>query len=856
MTRHSFSMGWRPRFALSICLSLVLAACIEAPETDPMPEATSSDMKASVVATPENWPPIAVPIAKDEALEKEIDEILARMSLEHKVGQIIQADIGSVTPEDVRRYHLGSVLNGGNSAPGGNLRASPDEWLALADAFWEASMTADGPGIPIIWGTDAVHGHSNVTGATVFPHNIGLGATRDATLIEAIGAATAREVAVTGLDWTFAPTLAVALDDRWGRSYESYAEDPALVAELGAALVVGLQGAPGSDAFLGHDKVVATSKHFVGDGGTLDGRDQGETIASEAELRDIHAAGYVTTLEAGVQSVMASFSSWEGRKMHGREDLLTDLLKHRWRFDGMVVGDWNGHGQIEGCTAEDCPDAVNAGLDLYMAPDSWKNLYRSTLAHVRSGRIAESRLEDAVRRVLRTKLRAGLFDKPKPSERPLAANWALLGGVDHTDLAREAVRKSAVLLKNNANVLPLQPKLRVLIAGAAADDLSMLSGGWTLSWQGDGVSKADFPNSETILDGVRRVVSAAGGETEYSAEGEWNENPDAAIVVFGEAPYAEFRGDIATLDYKPGDDRDLAMLKRLRMDGIPTIAVFLSGRPLWVNPELNASDAFVAAFLPGAQAGALADILFSDEAGNVTHDFSGRLSFSWPEDADQYRLNPDDPGYEPLFPFGYGLTYADRENIGPLHKNAVVADVDYSILFDRGAPLGEWKAFLADGEGVSEWRSGRTSSPTGALTAQSADLGQQENAVRLAWNGNGAARYVMQHEAVDLTREVDAQFELIIDYLVEIPAEGPVSLTFTCGDDCASAFDVSESFQLSPDAGVSSLAIPLNCLTQYGVDVAQIDTFSLSASARLTAVISRIAIAPRTEPSECPTLAQ
>jgi beta-glucosidase len=384
----------------------------------------------------------------------------------------------------------------------------------------------------------------------------------------------------------------------------------------------------------------------------------------------------------------------------------------------------------------------------------------------------------------------------------------------------------------------------------------MLSGGWTLSWQGEGVSKADFPNSETILDGVRRVVSEAGGETEYSAEGKWNEKPDVAIVVFGEAPYAEFRGDIATLDYKPGDDRDLAMLQDLQKENIPTIAVFLSGRPLWVNPELNASDAFVAAFLPGAQAGALADTLFTDEAGTVIHDFSGKLSFSWPEDADQYRLNPDDPDYDPLFPFGYGLTYADREDIGPLHENAVATDVDYSILFDRGAPLGDWKAFLADGEGVSEWRSGRTSSPTGALAAQSADLGQQENAVRLAWNGNGAARYVMQREPVDLTREVNAHFELIIDYLVETPAEGPVSLTFTCGDECASAFDVSDSFQLSPYGGVSSLAIPLKCLAQNGVDLSRVDTFSLSTSARLTAVISRIGIAPSAQLSECPELAQ
>lgn len=817
-----------------------------------MSNAKSSETAPAAFAQPENWPPVNAPIAEDESLENRIDEILARMSLEQKVGQIIQADIASATPADVRRYHLGSVLNGGNSAPGGNLRASPAEWLALADAFWEASMDESGPRIPILWGTDAVHGHSNIVGATVFPHNIGLGATRDAALIEKIGAATAREIAVTGLDWTFAPTLAVTRDDRWGRAYESYAEDPALVADLGAALVVGLQGAPDTDGFLGPDKVIATSKHFVGDGGTLDGRDQGETIASEAELRDVHAAGYVSTLEAGVQSVMASFSSWEGRKMHGREDMLTGVLKDRWNFDGMVVGDWNGHGQIEGCTAEDCPDAANAGLDLYMAPDSWKKLYESTLDHARAGRIAEARLDDAVRRILRVKLRAGLFDKPKPSERPLAGQWALLGGADHARLAREAVRKSAVLLKNNDGALPLKPQSRILVAGAAADDLSALSGGWTLSWQGEGVGKADFPNSETILDGVRRVVGAAGGAAEYSADGDWRERPDAAIVVFGEPPYAEFRGDIATLDYKPGDDRDVEMMRRLREAGVPTVAIFLSGRPLWVNPELNASDAFVAAFLPGAQAGAIADILFTDEAGGVVHDFTGRLSFSWPENADQYRLNPDEPDYEPLFPFGYGLSYGDRETLAVLHETPAATGADSSVLFDRGAPLGGWEAFLRDGEGETEWRSGPAASPGGALTAQPADLGQQENAVRLTWSGAGDARYVMRHEPLNLTREVNAQFELVIDYLVETPARGPVTLAFTCGDGCASAFDVSGSFEASPYGGVSSLAVPLKCLVENGVDLSQVDTFSLNADAPLAIVVSRIALAPGMQLSECP----
>lgn len=812
----------------------------------------SREATPDISAQPENWPSLRTPIAADEALEARIDDILSRMSLEEKVGQTIQADIASVTPEDIRQYNLGSVLNGGNSAPGGDLRATPAEWLALADAFWEESMREDGPSVPIIWGTDAVHGHTNVIGGTVFPHNIGLGATRDADLVERIGAATAKEIAVTGLDWTFAPTLAVTRDDRWGRTYESYSEDPALVAELGAALVVGLQGAPNTEGFLGPDKVIAASKHFVGDGGTLDGRDQGETVATEAELRDVHAAGYVTTLEAGVQTVMASFSSWNGRKLHGREDLLTGVLKEKWNFDGMVVGDWNGHGQIEGCTPEDCPDAINAGLDLYMAPDSWKKLYESTLAHARAGRISQSRLDDAVRRILRVKLRAGLFDKPRPSERPLAAQWEFFGGGDHVSLAQEAVRKSAVLLKNNGGVLPLRPQSRILIAGAAADDLSALSGGWTLSWQGEGIAKSDFPNHETLVDGVRRVVAAAGGTAVYDADGDWDARPDAAIVVFGEAPYAEFRGDIATLDYKPGDDRDLQILQRLQDAKIPTIAVFLSGRPLWVNPELNASDAFVAAFLPGTQAGAIADILFTDDGGEIKYDFTGRLSFSWPENADQYVLNPDTPDYEPLFPIGYGQSYDEQVDLGALHETPVATGADSSVLFDRGAPLGGWEAFLTDKDGEAQWRAGAVSSPSRALSAQPADLGQQENAVRLTWSGASAARYVMRHAPIDLTRELNAQFEIVIDYLVETPAAGPVTLAFTCGDECVSAFDVSDSFQASPYGGVSSLALPLKCLAQNGADLSKVDTFSLNTDAPLSIVISRIALTPGMQTSECP----
>ena len=324
-----------------------------------------------VTVNPDIWPKQKSPIQRKEIEEKRIIDLMSQMSLEEKVGQIIQADIGSVTPEQVRKYHLGSVLNGGNSAPGGDNRTTPDEWVALADEFWLASTDKTGgrTGIPALWGTDAVHGHNNIVGATIFPHNIGLGAANNPDLMYQIGNVTAKEILVTGLDWTFAPTIAVVRDDRWGRTYESYSEDPVIVKEYVKYLVEGIQGKLSDNSFLDEDHLIATAKHFVGDGGTINGRDQGDNISTEEELRDIQAAGYPQAISSGVQSVMTSFNSWHGRKMHAHKELLTDVLVGQMGFDGFVVGDWNGHGQVEGCTNESCAAAFNNGLDMFMAPD-------------------------------------------------------------------------------------------------------------------------------------------------------------------------------------------------------------------------------------------------------------------------------------------------------------------------------------------------------------------------------------------------------------------------------------------------------------------------------------------------------
>jgi len=410
-----------------------------------------SPTSGSPVIHPERWPALSSPVPPDPKMESAIDELLARMSVEEKVGQVIQGEIRHVTPADIKAYHLGSVLNGGGSHPGNAKHTDPEDWLALADTYWEASMDTSGgaAAIPIIWGTDAVHGHTNVIGATVFPHNIGLGATRNPELIRRIGEVTAAEIAVTGLDWDFGPVVAVVRDDRWGRTYESYSEDPGIVRAYAIEMVKGLQGVAGTPGFLDGRHVVATAKHFLGDGGTAGGKDQGDNPSSEAELRDIHGAGYFSAIEAGVQTVMASFSSWRGHKIHGSSELLTDVLKERLGFDGFVVGDWNAHGQVEGCANDSCAAAFNAGIDLFMAPEDWKALWKNTLAQVTSGEISRERLDDAVRRILRVKMRAGLFERGKPSSRPSAGDLKLFGSPKHRAVAREAVRESLVLLKNN-----------------------------------------------------------------------------------------------------------------------------------------------------------------------------------------------------------------------------------------------------------------------------------------------------------------------------------------------------------------------------------------------------------------------
>ena len=440
------------RSTTALISAAVLIGCGSATSTDTDKDTAVTTVSMPGEVNPALWPKVESPVALDPAMEARITEIIAQMTLRQKIGQVIQGDIGSLTSEDLKTYPLGSVLNGGNSAPNGDNRSPASAWVELADEFWDATKAADlegGPFIPILWGTDAVHGHNNIPGATVFPHNIGLGATRNPDLLGKIGAITAREIRVGAQEWTFAPTIAVVRDDRWGRTYEGYAESPEVTVSYTGELIEGIQGEVGSNTWLKGPKVIATAKHFLGDGGTAGGRDQGDNLDSEEDLRDIHGAAYPVAIEAGTQSVMISFSSWQGKKLHGHKGLITDVLKGRMGFDGFVVGDWNAHGQIEGCTNTDCLKALNAGLDMYMASDSWRGLFDTMLAQAERGEVDMDRLEDAIRRILRVKLRSGLFEAGRPSERPLAGDYDILQDPASKEVARQAVRESLVLIKNN-----------------------------------------------------------------------------------------------------------------------------------------------------------------------------------------------------------------------------------------------------------------------------------------------------------------------------------------------------------------------------------------------------------------------
>ena len=761
---------------------------------------------------------------KEDPVELRIQEIMKDLTLEQKVGQMVQGEIKWVKPSDVTKYHLGSILNGGGSFPNKNKNSTMQDWLSLADDYYLASQdtSGGGAGIPIVWGTDAVHGHNNVVGATLFPHNIGLGAANDSDLMKKIGEITAREVAVTGIDWVFAPTVAVAKDNRWGRTYEAYSSQSPIIKSYAGEIVAGLQG-PLAELSTNESKVIATAKHFIGDGGTLRGVDQGDTIMSLQELLDEHGQGYYEALDAEVQTVMATFNSWNGVKIHGHKFLLTDVLKNQMGFDGFVVSDWNGIGQVEGCTNNSCAQAINAGIDMVMVPEQWKGFLRNTLKQVKAGEISMARIDDAVERILRVKIRAGLFEKGLPSSREVAGNADLIGAPAHREVARDAVRKSLVLLKND-DVLPLRAGQHVLVAGDGADNIGKQNGGWTITWQGTENKNSEFPGATSIYNGLANAMNSIGGSTELSVSGNWSKKPDVAVVVFGEEPYAEGQGDVHTLAYRNGRIEDLELMQKLQSQDIPVVSVFITGRPLWVNAEINSSDAFVVAWLPGTEGGGVADVLVADSDNSPRYDFTGRLSFDWPN-KDMNSQNEALPVFDNLLQLGQGLSYGDETILSDSlsEVSAAAPSSEANIIFS-GSSQEPWLAYVGD---ASDWHrqiSGtQGSSPQGGLSVVTVDGLVQEDSRKLTWTGGHESQFYWQAASpADLTDLKSKNGALMMEFKVDQHPMGVVTQRMDCGWPCSGAIDMTEFFKSVPEGQLSRIGISLQCFDKLGVDLSKV----------------------------------
>jgi beta-glucosidase len=828
------------------------------PAAAPASSVAEASFATSTVVHPEIWPSNPPP-PKNAAIEAEVSRLLAQMTLEEKIGQMLQPDIRNVTPDDVTRYHLGSVLNGGSAGPYGNLRAPAPDWLRAADEYYDASMRTR-LRIPVMWGIDAVHGHGHIIGATIFPHNIGLGAMRDPDLVRRLGEIAAQEIRVTGQDWTFAPTIAVIRDDRWGRSYEGFGEETRLVTENAAAMVEGLQGKPGSADYLKNGHVLASIKHFIGDGATDDGVNAGNMTYSEPAVRDLFGAPYLAAIKAGAKNVMVSYSGWRGLKMHGQKGLVSDVLVGRLGFDGFVISDYHGIADVPGCTRSNCPQAVNAGIDMIMTADDWKTLYGNLINQASSGQIPMARIDEAVRRILRVKFESGLMTAGRPSQRAYAGHYELLGSAEHRAVARQAVRESAVLLKNDGGLLPLSPRSHVLVAGDGAQNMSKQTGGWTITWQGTETTRADFPHGTTIYEGIKANVEAAGGTADYSLDGAFRERPDVAIVVFGEDAYAEGKGDISTLEYQPGIKRDLKLLQRLQSQGIPVVAVFLSGRPLYVTPEINASNAFVAAFWPGTEGEGVADLLFSHADGSVAYDFRGRLSFSWPRSPDQYANNVGTEPYFPLFPFGYGLTYGAPQNIGPLMaavpaRQAAAAQpaaavlpagtTDRGVILDNGAPAPGWNLYVGGERVVTRASSKATQA---GLTASRSTSG-----VDVTWSTRVPVSFHISGTPADFSGEADRGLGLAMTLRVDRAPESNVVLAMGCGPLCGGKLDFTDTLRsLAGRGGYTTLNVPLACLRGAGADLSNVPTgFALTATKGLDISIQSVKVSRDGEALSC-----
>lgn len=579
----------------------------------------------------------------DAPVDERVADLLSRMSLEEKIGQMTQAERNAIiaSPQDIQNYYLGSVLSGGGSTPNPN---TIEEWVDMYNNMQSQAMLTS-LGIPLIYGVDAVHGHNNLLNAVIFPHNIGLGCTRNSELVRECARITALEVSATGLDWTFSPCIAVPQNEFWGRTYEGFGESTGLVDSLTQAAVLGFQ----SDSLGTENRILACAKHFVGDGGTLHGIDQGNTILPEDSLRLIHLPPYIKAMDAGVGSVMASFSSWNGEKCHGSEELLTGILKEELGFEGFVLSDWNGINQLDPDFKTAIGTAVNAGIDMAMQPYNYIEYTQLLTQLVNEGTVSMDRVDDAVERILAVKFQMGLFEEPY-ADMSLADT---VGCEDHRGVARQAARESLVMLKNDG-LLPLSKETGdILVAGSKASDVGAMCGGWSITWQG---GLGEITEGTTVYEAVESVI----GSERLSYTDNPNQIPEAdfAIVVVGENPYAEFYGDI---NHTSGDGftlstEDKALIQSVKDEGIPMVIVLLSGRPVSIMEEINDADAFIAAWLPGTEGGeGISDVLFGDYSP------TGKLSHTWPETFLDVPINiiGNNHGHQALFPYGYGLSYDD-----------------------------------------------------------------------------------------------------------------------------------------------------------------------------------------------------
>jgi beta-glucosidase len=582
-----------------------------------------------------------------------VQALLSKMTLDEKIGQMTQAEQDALKDiRDIQKYYLGSVLSGGSSDPkeGNSLQA----WTDLLDRLQTEALKTR-LAIPLLYGVDAVHGHNNVLGAVVFPHNIGLGCTRNPALVEKASRITAEEVRATGINWTFAPCVTVPRDERWGRTYEGYGESPELARTLGEAAVRGLHGVDLGSPL----DVLACAKHFVGDGGTTFGTgmpkrrgseerfplDQGDTRLDEKSLREIHLQGYISTVRAGVGTIMPSYSSWNGVKVSGSKDLMTRILKEEMKFEGFLISDYNALDQLPGNFKSQVELSINAGMDMVMIPTRYAEFFETLKALVSEGKVPMARIDDAVKRILRVKFAMGLMDKSRSvlADRKL---WKTFGSAEHRQVARECVRQSVVLLKNEKKALPISKQLkRIHVAGKSADDIGNQCGGWTIAWQG--ASGNVTTGGTAILQAIRNTVSKSTQVT-FAKDGSGAAGADVGIVVVGEIPYAEMNGDRTDLTLAA---EDVAAINNMKQQGIPVVVVLLSGRPMIIDSVLGKCDAFLAAWLPGTEGQGVADVLFGD------YKPTGKLSHSWPRSMSQIPINIGDARYDPLFKYGFGLSY-------------------------------------------------------------------------------------------------------------------------------------------------------------------------------------------------------